>query len=245
MILDYLKVGPLDVNCSILVCPNNNEAIVIDPGGNEEDILARIAALDARVKLILITHSHFDHVIAGARIKKETGAPVYLPRKDRGVWRLMGLQFKLAKIEDKKPPRIDRFLKEGEKVSVGSLTLEVIHTPGHSPGGCAFYMRDKNLIFAGDSLYRDSVGNWQVPFGNFEDLVRTLHDKFMTLPDNTRVIPGHGEETTIGREREHNPFLKPGRIEELREAERTRPGTFRMLLAMLLPKFFGLKSTKK
>ena len=106
-------------------------------------------------------------------------------------------------------------------------------------------MKDENLIFAGDSLYRDSVGNWQVPFGNFEDLVRTLHDKFMTLPDNTRVIPGHGEETTIGREREHNPFLKPGRIEELREAERTRPGTFRMLLAMLLPKFFSLKSAKK
>lgn len=232
MKLEYIKVGPLEVNCSVAVCPETGDAFVVDPGGNYDEIVALIERMEARVKLIIITHSHFDHVIAARRLKEYCGAPVYLPRKDRLLYRLMGLQFKMGNI-DEKPVAIDHYMKDGDEVTLGSLSMKVIHSPGHSPGGCLLYMEKEKLLFAGDTIFRESIGNWQIPFGNLEKLLDSIFTKVMVLPDDTRVIPGHGDETTIAHERVHNPVLKPEQLEIIRAEEKKRPGTMKMM-GMLL-----------
>ncbi len=228
MQLEYIKVGPLEVNCSVAVCPESGDAFVVDPGGNADEIIALIEKLGANVKLILITHAHFDHVIAAQRIKDFTGAPVYLPKKDKLLYRLMGLQFKMANVADK-PVRIDRYMKEGDRIKVGSLSLEVFHSPGHSPGGSLLYMEAEKVLFAGDTIFRESIGNWKIPFGNLEKLLDSVMNKVLVLPEDTRVIPGHGDETTIAHERQHNPVMKPEQLATMREEERKRPGTLKMM----------------
>lgn len=223
MILETFKVGPMDCNCSILVCPQTSETVVIDPGGNEEEILFKLEKLGARVKLILITHAHFDHVVAADKLKKATGAPICLHEKDIWLYRLMPLQFLLASIEKKAPPHPDRLLKEGDLLEAGTLSLSVIHTPGHSPGSSCYHMDERKMLFAGDTLFHASVGNWRVPFGALEPLIHSIQTKLMALPDQTRVFPGHGDETSIGFERANNPFLDPAKIAEFRKEERNRP----------------------
>lgn len=228
MKLEYLKVGPMDVNCAVAVCPETQDAFVVDPGGNFDEIVAVIEKLKARVKLILITHSHFDHVLAARQLKEYTGAKVYLPRKDKFLWRLMGIQFKMCGVEDK-PVAIDHYMKDGDVITVGTLSLKVIHSPGHSPGGCLLYMEDESLLFAGDTIFRESIGNCQIPFANLENLFDSIFTKVMVLPDDTRVIPGHNDETTIGHEREHNPLLKPDQMAIMLKEDKERPGTMKMM----------------
>ncbi|MBK9141605.1 MAG: MBL fold metallo-hydrolase [Candidatus Melainabacteria bacterium] len=245
MLVKTIKVGPMECNCSIAVCPETGDAILVDPGGNAEEITAMIESTGARVKAIVITHAHFDHVIAAGKIREITGAPVCLHRKDMLLYRLMPLQYRMAQIAERRPPRPDRLLREGDRVDAGSLSFSVLHTPGHSPGSCCFHQDEGKLLFSGDTLFCRSVGNWKVPFGNFEKLFPSILDKIMVLPDETRVIPGHGPETTVGDERLSNPYLQPGRVAELREEERKRPGTARLLLAMIVGMFTNTSKRKK
>lgn len=237
MIRQTFPVGKMKCNCSIVVCPKTREAIVVDPGGDAETILAKLKELGAIVKLILITHAHFDHVLAARAVKAATGAPICLHKKDIWLYRLMPLQYRMIGNKDKVPPRPDKLLLDGDALSAGALSLSVLHTPGHSPGSCCFHLADEKLLFSGDTLFASSVGNWRFLGGSFEAIIRSVNEKLMVLPDDTDVVPGHGPETTIGFERKNNPYLQPESLAEIKLAESKKPGKLKMLGLMILAMF--------
>ena len=234
MIIETRVVGPVDCNCSVAVCPATSEAIIVDPGGNEEELVELVRSLGAKIKFILITHAHFDHVIAARRIRELTGAPICLHAKDKWLYRIMPIQYLAWKIDAKKPLRINRWLKDGENLTFGEYSLAVMHTPGHSPGSVCFHMPDQKLLFSGDTLFRESFGNPALPFANLEAVIDSVLNKLLVLPDETRVLPGHGEETSIGHEKIHNPLVREGVIEKLREEARNKPSTMKMMGQLLL-----------
>ena len=237
MIRHTFPVGSMKCNCSIVVCEQTREAIVVDPGGDAEAILAKVKELGAVVKLILITHAHFDHVIAARAVKEATSAPICLHKKDIWLYRLMPLQFRMIGNKEKAPPRPDKLLLDGDGLSAGALSLSVLHTPGHSPGSCCFHISDEKLLFSGDTLFNSSIGNWRFPGGNFEALLKSVNEKLMVLPDETHVVPGHGPETSIGFERQNNKYLNPVTLAEIIETNSKRPGKLKMVGMMILALF--------
>jgi hydroxyacylglutathione hydrolase len=212
MILETFQVGPMKCNCSIVASDATKEAVIIDPGGDEDLILRRVEALGVKVKYALITHAHFDHVIAARALQEATGAAICVHRKDRRMYAIMPLQYKMYGIKALRPPKPQRWLQECDEIRVGDLQARVIHTPGHSPGSCAFHLAAQKLLFSGDTLFRESVGIWTPPGGSFDALIDSIQEKLFHLPDDTRVIPGHNEETTIGHEKQHNRYLKADEI---------------------------------
>jgi hydroxyacylglutathione hydrolase len=233
MILETFQVGPVKCNCSIVASEATNEAVVIDPGGDEELILKRVKALGVSVKYALITHAHFDHVIAARALQEATGAAICVHRKDRRMYAIMPLQYKMYGIKALRPPKPQRWLQEGDQIRFGDLLANVIHTPGHSPGSCAYHLAAQKLLFSGDTLFRESVGVWTPPGGSFEALMHSIQGKLFGLPDDTRVIPGHMGETTIGHEKEHNPLLKPDAIARHRAELEQMSGKTRVLMSII------------
>jgi glyoxylase-like metal-dependent hydrolase (beta-lactamase superfamily II) len=222
MLLETFKVGPIECNCSIVACEETKEALIVDPGGDPEKILERISALGVKVKYILITHAHFDHVLAARAIREATGAQICLHKKDLRLYLIMPLQYRMYGIKNgERPPFPNKRLKHDDRLAFGSLEGRIIHTPGHTPGSCCFHISRQNLLFSGDTLFRESVGITDVPAGSFEALIESLQ-KLMRLPDETRVIPGHMDETTIAHEKLHNPYLQEVKIEEIRAEHRSR-----------------------
>jgi glyoxylase-like metal-dependent hydrolase (beta-lactamase superfamily II) len=208
MDLRVLTVGPVSCNCCILACRETGEAAILDPGGNPERILREVHAMGVKVGLLLHTHAHFDHILATGEIAAATGAAVLLPKDDLALYEDLPRQALKFGIVAKGPPRPDRLLGDGETVEIGTLRLEVLHTPGHTPGSASYLLRQPvNLLFSGDTLFANSVGRTDFPGGSFEALSRSIRSKLYVLPGETRVRPGHGPETTIGHEREHNPFV--------------------------------------
>lgn len=205
MLLDTLAVGPLQVNCFIVGCPVTRKALVVDPGDEAERILAAVDASGLNVELVVNTHGHFDHVGGNALLLEQTGAQLcihvsdapFLPRI-REHAALYGLNIRVS-------PPPDRVLHGGETLQVGELTLQVLHTPGHTPGGICLLV--DGHLFAGDTLFADSVGRTDLPGGSHEELVESIREKLFVLPESTVVHPGHGPDTTIGREKRHNPFV--------------------------------------
>jgi glyoxylase-like metal-dependent hydrolase (beta-lactamase superfamily II) len=243
MILETYKVGPVECNCSIVASKETGEAVVVDPGGDPELLLERIKALGVKVKYILITHAHFDHVIAARVLKEATGAKVCLHRKDIWLYRIMPLQYRMFGAKDAgRPAKLDILLKDGDSFRCDDLTVNVLHTPGHSPGSCCFHMAAQKLLFSGDTLFQGSVGQWAFPGGSFDALVRSITEKLFTLPDDTRVIPGHRDETTIGVEKATNPYLTPEAIAKYHAEEAKRPGTIKAFFLMVFGAFFRKRS---
>jgi hydroxyacylglutathione hydrolase len=239
MILETFKVGPMECNCSIVVCPDTRNAIVVDPGGNADLLIERLRSLNATLKSIVITHAHFDHVIAARQLREATGAQVCLHRKDIWLYRVMPLQYRMSGIKDKRPPRVNRFLAEGDTVSAGNIEFSTLHTPGHSPGSICLHCASQKLLFSGDTLFRLSVGNWRFPGGSLETLLASI-ERLGALPDDTRVIPGHMEETTIGFERANSQYFQPAFLEELKETERAQPRvTVRSMLWAMIKGMFS------
>ena len=205
MILKTLVVGPIQSNCYIIGCERTREAAVIDPGGDADRILITLAKDRLRCVYIINTHGHFDHSADNKRLKEVTGAqllihhadaPMILHQSmDRGMW---GIQ-----IENSPPP--DRYLNEGDIITLGDISLKVLHTPGHSPGGISL-VTDK-VVFVGDTLFAGSIGRTDFPGGDQEGLLRNVRKKIFTLGDDVAVYPGHGPKTTVGRERKTNPFF--------------------------------------
>ena len=233
MILESFETGPVDCNCSIIGCPETREALIVDPGGDADKILERVKALGLNVRQILITHGHFDHVLAAREVQKATGAKIAIHRKDAWLYRLTPVQTKLfGGSFSPRPPRPNRWLCEGDVVEAGSISAHVMHTPGHSPGACCFHVANNSLLFSGDTLFAGSIGQWRFPGGSIEKIFASL-DRLMTLPDETKVIPGHGPHTTIGKERQCNPYLDEDRRELLRREDAERPGLFKSILLML------------
>ncbi|HPB59135.1 MAG TPA: MBL fold metallo-hydrolase [Candidatus Saccharicenans sp.] len=199
-------VGPLETNCYLFFCPQTRECAVIDPGAEAEKIFEAIASLDLKPIIILNTHGHVDHTGANLDLKERYQIPIALHPGDLPLLEEY-LQLELGLMLGARPaPAPDHLLADGEKIAVGESFLQVIHSPGHSPGSVCFYT--DHLLFAGDTLFSGGVGRTDLPGGSWKDLAHSLKARVMTLPDETVVLPGHGPKTTIGEERESNPYLE-------------------------------------
>ena len=208
MILEVIPVGPLSVNCSIVVDDETGKAVIVDPGAEAEKIIE--TAKEFEVIGIVNTHGHIDHVGQVGRIKEEFGVPFYLHPEDRylirdEIWEGFGSYIGAVPC-----PEPDVELYDGMEIEVGNIKMNVIHTPGHTPGLCCFYIEEEGVLIAGDLLFKGSVGRWDLPGGDPEKLKKSLERIFSELPDETVVVCGHYEETTIGHERKFNPYLRGG-----------------------------------
>jgi hydroxyacylglutathione hydrolase len=203
-----LTVGPVSCTCCIVACPETGEAAVVDPGGDADEILAEVADMGVKVKLVLHTHGHFDHIMGTEEVVAATKAEVLLHRDDRGIYEGLPAQGWIFGFQAGRPPAVTRWLAGGEVLAIGKLSAAVIHTPGHTPGSVGYYFASPSpLLLAGDTLFADGVGRTDLPGGSFVRLEHSIRQKLYVLPAETRVIPGHGPETTIGYEREHNPLV--------------------------------------
>lgn len=207
MILETLVVGPLGVNCYIVGDDKTRQVVVIDPGGNAREILDTLRHGRLTPVAIVATHAHFDHLLALDEVRAQTRAPFLLHANEAPVLATATIGAQFFGFAIPQPAPADRLLHEGDEVRAGSIALKVLHTPGHSPGGICL-LRDQ-CVFVGDTLFQGGIGRVDLPGGDYAALMRSIRDKLLTLPDDTAVYPGHGDATTIGEERQLNPFLHP------------------------------------
>lgn len=207
MIHEILPVGILQCNCSIFGEERTKEAIVIDPGDNIPEILAILERHALSLKAIVITHAHIDHIGGAQKLKAATGAPVYMNENDTMLSDRLDIQAGWLGVAVPENPGIDTPANEGDVLRVGSTEFHVLHTPGHTPGSISLVIPLENKLIAGDTLFRDSIGRTDLPGGDGRQILKSIHQKLMILPEDMIVIPGHGGNTTIGREKRSNPFL--------------------------------------
>jgi len=211
MILETFPVGPLTCNCTILGDEVTREAMVVDPGDNIPEILSRLQKHGLTLRQIVVTHAHIDHVGGAAQLRKLTGAPVIMNQQDLGLLGMMQMQAGWLGVPTPEVAPPDASAEDGLTVGLTTLPAQVLHTPGHTPGSICllFHFNDQHLLLAGDTLFAGSIGRTDLPGGNGQQILRSLRERLLVLPDATRVLPGHGPETTIGEERQSNPFLQP------------------------------------
>jgi len=205
MMLIRLVVGPLQVNCYIIADETTKEAVVIDPGDDAGDILQIIKEKGLKVKYIVNTHAHFDHVGANKAIKDASGAEILIHQGDAPLLDSTSAQARTFGMKAASSPPADRYVKQGDVVKAGEVTLKVLHTPGHSPGGIS--LLEQGMVFTGDSLFAGSIGRTDLFGGDLQTLLHSIKTNLMVLPDDTKVYSGHGPASTIGEERRENPFL--------------------------------------
>jgi hydroxyacylglutathione hydrolase len=208
VIHEILPVGMLQCNCSIFGDEESHEAIVIDPGDNIDGILAILAKHALKVKAIVITHAHIDHIGGAAKLKAATGAPVHMNASDQELYDHLDVQAGWLQVKTPEKTTIDTQARDGDTLSVGQAVFHVLHTPGHTQGSISLWIPAENKVIAGDTLFRDSIGRTDLPGGDGQQILRSIEDKLLTLPESATVVPGHGPNTTVGREKERNPFLR-------------------------------------
>ncbi len=207
MIHEIIPVGPLQCNCSIIGDESSHEAIIIDPGDDISAILNIVKNHNLTVKQIVVTHAHIDHVGGAMNLKRATGAPILLNENDSALLAMLDVQASWLGMRPPGDVEIDQSVAEGDVIKTGSLQVQVLHTPGHTEGSICLMFAPQKLLIAGDTLFAGSIGRTDLPGGNYKKIIDSLKGKLLSLPDETLVIPGHGPQTTIGRERESNPFL--------------------------------------
>jgi len=206
-------VGALGCNCTIVACPETREALVIDPGDEAPRVLEALAAEGVTAVKIVHTHAHFDHVMGTREVAARTGAEILLHRDDRWLYDNAPMQltlFGLGRPGDTPPPPPTHELAGDEALGFGRREARALHTPGHTPGSLCLYLEhagERPVLFAGDTLFRGSIGRTDLWGGSPEAIGRSIRERLLTLPDDTLVVPGHGPDTTIAAEREHNPFV--------------------------------------
>ncbi len=208
MIHETLPVGILQCNCSIFGDETTREAMVVDPGDEIASILEVVARHGLTVKTIVITHAHIDHIGGAAKLKRATGAPVYMNLEDTELQEMMDVQATWLCTATPEAVEIDVPAKDGDKLLVGTTEVHVLHTPGHTQGSICLWMPSERKLVAGDTLFRESIGRTDLPGGDGKQILRSIHEKLMGLPGDTEVIPGHGDNTTMEHEKAFNYFLK-------------------------------------
>jgi glyoxylase-like metal-dependent hydrolase (beta-lactamase superfamily II) len=207
MIHEIIPVGPLQCNCSVIGDEASHQAIVIDPGDEVQQILDLVEKHKLQVKQIVITHAHIDHVGGAMKLRAATGAPILLNQNDYTLLKMLDMQAAWVGMRSPGKVEIDQSLGQADTVKAGSLVAQVLHTPGHTEGSICLYFPAENKLIAGDTLFAGSIGRTDLPGGSYEKIIDSIHDRVLALPDETIVVPGHGPLTTIGEERESNPFL--------------------------------------
>jgi hydroxyacylglutathione hydrolase len=209
MIHEVLPVGMLACNCSIVGDEATGDAIVIDPGDEVERVQEILARHGLRTKYIVATHAHIDHVAGIEKLQQATGAAVLLHEGDLPLYQNLAMQAAWLGVRPPGTVEVDQFLREGDALRCGPLQLEILHTPGHSPGSLSLHLTgEQQRIFSGDTLFQGSIGRTDLWGGSFDQILRSIHETLLRFPDEMPVFPGHGPTTTIGEEREYNPFLR-------------------------------------
>ena len=208
MIHEILPVGPLQCNCSIFGDETTRDGLVVDPGDEISEILSLIERHGLTVKAIVITHAHIDHIGGAQKLKQATGAPVYMNPADEGLQKMLDVQAAWLGMPLPEAVEIDSPANDGGRLAIGAAEFHVMHTPGHTPGSISLWIPSEQKLVAGDTLFRDSIGRTDLPGGDGRQILRSIHDKLLPLAEETVVIPGHGDLTTIGREKQMNYFLQ-------------------------------------
>ncbi len=209
LIFETAVVGPLQCNCVLLACESTLEGVLIDPGAEPERIIEMVEAKGVKVKYLLHTHAHFDHIGATGGVHEKLGAKTCLHRSDDDIYRNLQLQGKMFGFQFDAPPAIEKFVEDEEELQFGNYKIQVIHTPGHSPGGVCYRLTSgEEKLFSGDTLFRQSIGRSDLWGGDGDLLVGSIRKRLFTLSDDTPVFPGHGPLTSIGYEKRNNPYLK-------------------------------------
>jgi glyoxylase-like metal-dependent hydrolase (beta-lactamase superfamily II) len=207
MVFDVMVVGPLSVNCLILGCDATREGVVVDPGGDVERIIEAVRRHDLAIRFIINTHGHFDHVGGNRQAVAAFGAPLLIHQADAPMLDRVADVGSMYGIQGENSPPADGFLVEGMEIEFGAYRMKVLHTPGHTPGGCCLYLAKENKVITGDTLFADSIGRTDLPGGSHDQILESIRNKLFTLPDDVVAYPGHGPETSIGQEKRHNPYF--------------------------------------
>jgi hydroxyacylglutathione hydrolase len=207
MIHEILPVGPLQCNCSVIGDETTHEGMVIDPGDDIDSVLALIRKHNLQIKQIVITHAHIDHVGGAMKLRAVTGAPILLNENDYALLQMLDVQATWLGMVSPGKVEIDQSVGQADTIKAGPLVANVIHTPGHTQGSICLYFPQEKKLIAGDTLFAGSIGRTDLPGGSFKKIIDSLYEKVLALPDETVVVPGHGPLTTVGQERESNPYL--------------------------------------
>ena len=207
MIFESIAVGPLSVNCFVVGCELSREGIIVDPGGDAELIVRLVQRHGLKIHTIINTHGHFDHVGGNHQLVKAFGARLLIHQADASMLSRSAEVARRYGLEGENSPEADAFLIDNMDICFGSCHLKVLHTPGHTQGGCCLYFEEARKVITGDTLFADSIGRTDLPGGSHEQLLESIRTKLFTLPDDIDAYPGHGPQTTIGHEKNYNPYF--------------------------------------
>jgi hydroxyacylglutathione hydrolase len=210
MILEKLTVGPFQENCYVVGDEATGTGVLFDPGDEAARVALAVERTNLEIEKIIVTHAHIDHVGAVAALVDEYACPVLMHAEAEPMLGQLPSQALMMGLRFGKVPAVDGYIEDEEVVRIGGLDFRSLYTPGHAPGHLAFYSEGEGVVISGDALFAGSVGRVDLPGGSMETLMRSINERLLTLPDETRVLSGHGPETTIGEERRHNPFLAGG-----------------------------------
>jgi glyoxylase-like metal-dependent hydrolase (beta-lactamase superfamily II) len=204
-----IPVTAFEQNCSLLWCDQSHKAALIDPGGDVERLLAEVGKRDLQLDKLLLTHGHLDHVGGAAELSQRLGLPIYGPQYEDAFWlRQLPAQAQMFGFQSTPSLEPDHWLLDDEHITVGNLTLQTLHCPGHTPGHVVFFLPEDRLAFVGDVLFKGSIGRSDFPRGNHAELLASIREKLLPLGDEVQFVPGHGPLSNFGHERRHNPFLQ-------------------------------------
>ncbi len=207
MIFESLAVGPLEVNCYIVACEKSREGIVVDPGGDVDQIVSLVQKHQLKIGTIINTHGHFDHLGGNRQALAAFGAKLLIHQEDAPMLSRSAEVARRYGLQGENSPEADAYLVDGMDFSFGECHLKVLHTPGHTQGGCCLYFAEDRHVITGDTLFADSIGRTDLPGGSHEQLLESIRTKLFTLPDDVIAHPGHGPDTTIGHEKRCNPYF--------------------------------------